>query len=126
MKRLSPREEKVMQVLWQIGEGFVKDVIAHLPEPDTPYNTVSSIIRILEEKGYVGHKAYGRTYLYFPIVTLEEFRKRSFRDLIRDYFDDSVESVVSHMVQDETLGEQELDRIRRILEEAEKGKGEEK
>jgi len=113
-----------MQVLWQIGEGFVKDVIARLPEPDTPYNTVSSIIRILEEKGYVGHKAYGRTYMYFPLVSRDDFRKHSIRNLIRDYFDDSVTSVVSHMVQDETLSESELDRIREILKEAEKEKGE--
>ena len=79
MKRLSPREEKVMQVLWQIGEGFVKDVIAQLPEPDTPYNTVSSIIRILEEKGYVGHKAYGRQ----DVLTANAFYKKAQTELMR-------------------------------------------
>lgn len=114
-----------MRVMWTISEGLVKDVIAELPKPAPPYNTISSIIRILEEKGYLSHKAYGRTHVYFPIVSEDEFRKNSFRNLILNYFDGSVENVVSFMVKSEDLGEAEIQRIRKIIDAAEKEQKEE-
>lgn len=123
MNRLSPREERIMRVLWKLGEGFVKDVIAELPKPQPPYNTVSSIIRILEEKGYVGHRAFGRTHQYFPIVSQNEFRSRSLKNLLKEYFGGSVETVVSQMVREEELSEGEIQKIREVIDAAEQQKG---
>lgn len=111
-----------MRVLWQIGEGLVKDVIAALPAPAPPYNTISSIVRILEEKGYVSHKAYGRTHVYFPIVSEDEFKKSSVRSLISNYFGGSLENVVSFMVESEELDEAEIQRLKGIIAAAEEQK----
>ena len=116
MKSITQREERVLQILWDIEEGFVKDVIARMDDPKPPYNTVSSIIRILETKGYVGHRAYGKTHQYFPIVSKEDFRKRSFDTLVRDYFSGSLEEVVSFMVDKEDLDAQEIRRIKALLD----------
>lgn len=119
MKAITSREERVMQILWEIGEGFVKDVIAEMDAPKPPYNTVSSIIRILEQKGYVSHRAYGKTHQYFPIVSREEFRSHSFDNLLEDYFGGSLEAVVSHMADQEKLDAQEIQRIQSLLAELE-------
>ncbi|MEM6271066.1 MAG: BlaI/MecI/CopY family transcriptional regulator [Bacteroidota bacterium] len=119
MKRLSPREEKVMRIMWRIGEGVVRDVIEQMPPPPPPYNTVSSIIRILEEKGYLSHKAYGRTHVYFPIVKEEDFRQNSLQRLVSHYFSGSPSNLVSFMVEHEALSEAEIQRIRELLDRVE-------
>ena len=114
-----------MQILWDIKEGFVKDVIAQMGDPKPPYNTVSSIIRILEAKGYVGYRAFGKTHQYFPLVSKEDYRKRTFDNMLQDYFGGSLEAVVSFMVDKEELGAEEIQRIKGLLEELEaKQKGE--
>ena len=114
-----------MQILWDIKEGFVKDVIAQMGDPKPPYNTVSSIIRILESKGYVGYRAFGKTHQYFPLVSKEDYRKRTFDNMLQDYFGGSLEAVVSFMVDKEELGAEEIQRIKGLLEELEaKQKGE--
>ena len=120
MQRLTQREEYVMQIVWKLKEGFVKDVIAEYPAPEPPYNTVSSIIRILEEKGYVGHKAYGRTHLYFPLISMEEFRAQSLNELVENYFSGSVNALVSQMVAEEPLPEDEIEKLKAIIEAAER------
>lgn len=123
MKRLSPREETVMRILWDLGEAFVKDIIVQMPDPKPPYNTVSSIVRILEEKEYVDHRAYGRTHQYFPVITRAEYKSNTLGRLVRDFFDGSVENVVSHMVEGEGLDPAEIERIKAIIAEAEQRKG---
>jgi len=75
MERLTNKEEKVMQVLWDLKRGFVKDLLEEFPEPKPHYNTISTIIRILEEKGFVGHKAYGNTHQYYPKISRNVYRK---------------------------------------------------
>jgi BlaI family penicillinase repressor len=89
MKELTKAEEQIMQVLWGLEKGFVKDVIEKLPEPKPAYNTVSTIIRILEKKKFVGHKAYGKTHEYFPLVDRDEYKKRFVRSFVRRFFGDS-------------------------------------
>ena len=104
--------------MWTLGEGVVRDVIDQLAPENPPYQTVSSIIRILEEKGYLGHKAYGRTHVYFPIVKEEDFRQNSLQRLVSNYFSGSAGNLVSFMVENEDLSEAEIDRIRQILDRA--------
>lgn len=120
MEQLTKAEEKIMQILWELEEGFVKDIIAQMPPPPPPYTSVSTIVRILEEKGFVDHKSYGRSYQYFPKVSKEDYRKFSFRKLMSNYFEGSLESVVSYMVKEEELGKNELEELLNMIDEGEK------
>jgi len=117
MEKLTQREEYVMQLLWRLKEAVVKDIIQEYPDPKPPYTTVSSIIRILESKGYVSHKAYGKTHVYHPLVTKGEFRKHSFGRLLKEYFGGSYQQIVSFMVEEENLAEAEIEQIKNIISE---------
>lgn len=117
MRRLTEKEEPVMQVLWQLGRAFVKEIVAELPEPKPPVTTVSSIVRKLESEGFVGHESFGKTYRYFPRVSKSDYRKSYFQEVLDNYFGGSPEKVLSFFVQEEKLDPDEinelLDRIRR-------------
>ncbi|UYQ93037.1 BlaI/MecI/CopY family transcriptional regulator [Chitinophaga horti] len=117
MESLTKAEEKVMQVLWKLGKAFVKDIIEHMDEqPKPPYTTISSIVRILESKGFVGYKAYGKTHEYFPVIQREEYSKRTLRQMITDYFDGSAANVMSFLVREEKLGEAEIEALKKLIE----------
>ena len=86
MNRLTHKEEEIMQILWKLKKCFVKDILNEMSEPKPPYNTVSSIVRKLENMGYVDHEAFGKTHRYFPILEKENYRKASFQVFMRNYF----------------------------------------
>ncbi|MFD0765009.1 BlaI/MecI/CopY family transcriptional regulator [Mucilaginibacter lutimaris] len=116
MEELTKAEERVMQVLWNLKKGFVKDIIEALPDnPKPPYNTISSVIRLLEKKGYVDYKAYGKTYEYFPAISKAEYRKASFKKMFTGYFDNSVDSLLSFMVKEQKLGEDDIKKIQEMI-----------
>ncbi|TDE15688.1 BlaI/MecI/CopY family transcriptional regulator [Dyadobacter psychrotolerans] len=115
MEMLTKTEEKVMQILWELKRGFVKDVIDKMEEPQPPYNTVSSLIRILEKKGFVDHKAYGKTHEYFPAISKLAYRSFTFKNFVTNYFEGSPENVISYMVREENLGQQEIDKMKELL-----------
>ncbi|KAA3633575.1 MAG: BlaI/MecI/CopY family transcriptional regulator [Bacteroidetes bacterium] len=115
MQKLSKREEEIMQVLWQLEKAFVKEVIELLPEPKPHYNTVSTIIRILEDKKFIGHKSFGKTYQYFPLVSKEEYQKSEVGDVIRNYFDNSYKKMVAYFANEEKISEEELDEILKMI-----------
>ena len=100
-----------MQVLWRLKEASVKEVIAKLPEPKPAYNTVSTIIRILESKEFVGHKAKGRGYVYFPIIEKDSYSNQSIHKLMNGYFNGSFQSLVSFFVKENNMDMQELEQI---------------
>ena len=116
MELLTKTEEKVMHILWHIKKGFVKDIIEQLPSPKPPYNTISSVVRILEQKGMVDHKAYGKTYEYFPSVSKTAYKKFTFKRMMQDYFDNSMEEIVSFIVREEKLTKEDEKEILKILE----------
>jgi len=125
MKELTRAEEQIMQILWKLDRAFVKDILDALPVPKPAYNTVSTIIHILEKKGVVSHKAYGNTYEYFALTTKDEYKKKYFKSFLTRYFGDSFTDMVSFFVGDRDLSLQELEEIRqRLGEEIEKQKGE--
>jgi len=124
MKELTRAEEEIMQVLWGLRKGFVKDVIDELPEPKPAYNTVSTIVRILEKKGFVSHRAYGKTHEYFPVVSKDEYKKKYLKSFLKRYFGDSFPELVSFFAGERDLSLKELEEIRGLLgEEIEKQKG---
>lgn len=116
METLTKTEEKIMQILWKIRKGFVKDVIDEMPEPKPPYNTISSLIRILVKKEFVGHKAYGKTYEYFPVISKLAYRKFTFTNFVANYFEGAPENVVSFMVNEEQLNPEEIQKIQELLD----------
>lgn len=124
MKELTKRELEVLEILWDIRKGFVNDVIARYPDPKPPYTTVSSIVRILETKGYVTHKSYGKTHEYKPTVSKLKYKKHALKSLISDYFDGSLENVVSFMVKENELSENEVNEISQLINEYKEKKNE--
>jgi len=115
MKKLTRKEEEVMKILWDIKEGFVKDIIDQYEDPKPHYNTISSIVRLLDEKGIVGHKAFGNTHLYFPVLKKEEYRKTFMKDVIREYFDNSYKQTVSMFIDEQNLSKEELDELINLI-----------
>jgi len=115
MKKLTRKEEEVMKIMWKIKEGFVKDIVDFFPKPKPHYNTISSIVRLLEEKGFVDHNAYGNTHQYFPIISKQEYRKAFIRDVVKDYFDNSYKQTVSLFIEDQNLSKEDLDELFNLI-----------
>jgi len=117
MEELTRTEERVMQILWKLKKAFVKDIIEAMPdEPKPPYNTISSVVRLLEKKEYVGYKAYGKTYEYYPLISKTDYRKASFKKMFTNYFDNSVESLLSFMVKEEKVSEEDIEKIKELID----------
>lgn len=114
MERLTKAEEPIMQIIWDKGDVFVKDIIEELPD-ETPYNTVSSLVRILETKGMVGHRAFGRTHQYFPLIKRGEYRKQILKNIIVEYFDGSYKGLLSQIIDDEEVSPEEVEELKSLL-----------
>lgn len=115
MKELTKAEEQIMQVLWKLEKAFVKDLIDELPRPKPAYSTVSTIIRILENKGFVGHKAYGKTHEYYPLIKKEAYTRFYLNNLLKGYFGGSFQNLVSFFARDNNLSAAELDKLLKEL-----------
>lgn len=111
IKELTKAEEQVMQILWQLKEGIVKDMLEKMPGPKPAYNTVSTVVRVLEGKGFIGHKAYGNSHVYYPLISEDEYKKFTFDKMMTSYFSNSYESLVSFLVKEKNLSLQELEEI---------------
>ena len=116
MRELTRAEEEVMQVLWKIRKGFVKEILEHFDDPKPAYNTISTIVRILQDKGFVSHKAYGRTHEYFPVVTKSEYSKTHLSTFVNDYFSNSFEKMVSFFAKEKRISITEMEEIIKIME----------
>ena len=116
MKELTKAEEQVMQVLWELENCFVKDVIDKFPEPKPAYNTVSTIVRILEKKGFVDHEAFGKTHRYFPIVDKNDYTRSYMKNFVQNYFSDSYRQMVSFFAKDNNLSLKELEELKTLVE----------
>ena len=115
--KLTKAEEEIMQMLWDKEESStVSQLIESMPEPHPPPSTISSIVRILEKKGFVGHKAYGRTHVYFPLVGKKDYTKFSINRLVRSYFEGSPNELVSFLIKENDLSLQDLSNIIRQME----------
>lgn len=116
MKELTQRELEALEVLWKIKKGFVNDVLEEYPDPKPPYTTLSSIIRILESKGYVTHKAYGKTHEYAPIISRVQYKKAMLKGMVSQFFDGSLDNVVSFMAKENELTEKEVNEIAELID----------
>ena len=114
---LTKAEEQVMQVLWELKKGFVKDVIDKLPGKSKPaYNTVSTIIRILEKKGFIGHTDYGKTYEYYPLISKPEYTKHFMGSFMKNYFSNSYKHLVSFFTNENNLSLAELEELKKLMD----------
>ncbi|MBR6320367.1 MAG: BlaI/MecI/CopY family transcriptional regulator [Prevotella sp.] len=116
MKRLTTKEKEIMDLLWQHGPMFVREMLEHYDEPRPHFNTVSTTVRILEKKGFLGHKQFGTSFQYFPTVTEREYGRSSLTGIIRDYFDDSYLCAVSSFVKEEKISVDELKELIATIE----------
>lgn len=111
MQKLTKAEEEIMQRIWDLGPCTVSDLLKTMDAPHPPHSSVSSIVRILEKKGFVGHKAYGKTYEYHPIVEKKDYGRNSLLEVVQQYFDGSASNLVSHLLEDRKLSEQDLSEL---------------
>lgn len=116
MQRLTNKEEEVMKILWSLKKAFVKEVLAKMKGDKPHYNTLSTIIRNLQEKKYVGYEAFGNTHRYYPLVTKESYRKKFINSTIADYYDNSYKSLVSFFAKEEKISVEELKEIIDLIE----------
>ena len=116
MDKLTNKEEEIMQVLWKLKKAFVKEVVAELPKPRPHYNTVSTVIRKMEDKGFINHEAFGNTHRYYPAISKDAYRKGYFSNAINNYFENSYKNVVSFFANEEKISVEELQEIIKIIE----------
>ena len=111
MKDLTKAEEEVMQVLWKLQSAFVKEIIAELPDPKPAYNTVSTFVRILQQKEFVGHTVHGKSHKYHPLISKEEYTKSFMTSMVKNYFGGSFKQMVSFFTNDDNLSIGELEQL---------------
>lgn len=111
IKELTRAEEQIMQILWELDKGFVKDIMERMPEPKPAYNTVSTIVRILEQKGFVDHNAYGKTHEYFPLISRKDYTHSFMSNFLSNYFKGSFQEMVSFFAREDNLTVSELDEL---------------
>lgn len=122
MKELTKAEDQIMQILWRLEKAFVKDIVEQMPSPKPAYNTVSTITRILEKKGFVAYKAYGKTHEYFPLVSKDQYTKFYLNNLVSGYFNGSFQSLVSFFASENKMEVNDIDQLLKKLEELKRQK----
>lgn len=115
MVKLAKREEQIMIVFWDLGKAFIREVIPHLPDPKPHYNSVATMVKILEDKGFLSHEAVGNMYRYFPVVGREDYQKHAIKDIVSQYFDNSYPRMLAFFAKEQNLSEEELNEIVNII-----------
>src|SRR4029078_9137836 len=115
MIKLAKREEQIMHVFWELGPAFIKEVIPHLPDPKPHYNSVATMVQILEDKGFLDHETIGNVYRYFPVVSREEYQKHAMKDIVSQYFDNSYPRMLAFFAKEQNLSETELKEILEMI-----------
>ena len=116
LQTLTKAEEEVMQIIWDLERCLVRDVIERLGDPDMPHSTISSVVRILEKKGFVAHKAYGKTHEYYPVITKEEYARHGVNGIMDKYFGGSPKMLISFLVKGENINLKELNDLIKTLD----------
>lgn len=115
MTKLAKREEQIMQVFWDLQKAFIRDIIPLLPDPKPHYNSVATIVKILEEKGFLDHEIVGNIYQYFPVISREDYQKHAMKDLVSQYFDNSYPRMLAYFAKEQNLSEEELNEIVNLI-----------
>jgi BlaI family transcriptional regulator, penicillinase repressor len=116
MQKLAKREEQIMQAVWKLGKALVKDIITELPDPKPHYNTIATMVRILEDKGFLTHDAVGNTFIYYALVSQEAYQRDAVKDMVKKYFDSSYTGMLAYFAKEENLTRGELEEIINLIE----------
>jgi BlaI family penicillinase repressor len=115
MQKLAKREEQIMQAFWTLGKSFIKEIIPELPDPKPHYNSVATMVKILEEKGFLDHETVGNMYNYYPKISREEYQKHAMKDIVSQYFNNSYPSMLAFFAKEEKISDNELDEIVNLI-----------
>src|SRR3982751_1723632 len=115
MVKLAKREEQIMQVFWDLNKAFIRDIIPLLPDPKPHYNSVATIVKILEEKGFVGRETAGNMHCYFPVISRQEYQKFALKDIVSQYFDNSYPRMLAFFAKEQKLTDKQLGEIVNII-----------
>jgi len=115
IKELTKAEEEIMQILWKLRKAFIKEILKKFDDPKPAYSTVSTIIRILYDKGFVNYRAYGRTYQYFPVISKDDYRKARLSSFVKDYFSNSYQKMVSFFAREDSITLEEMEEIMEVV-----------
>ena len=115
MTKLAKREEQIMKVFWDLKKAFIRDIIPHLPDPKPHYNSVATMVKILEDKGFLDHETVGNMYSYFPVISREDYQKHAMKDIVSQYFDNSYPRMLAYFAREQNLSEEELKEIIKLI-----------
>ena len=115
MIKLAKREEEIMRVFWKLDKAFIKEIIPQLPKPQPHYNSVATMVKILEEKGFLDHEIVGNVYLYYPKISQHQYQKHAMKDIVKHYFDNSYPRMLAFFAKEENLSEKELKEILEMI-----------
>jgi BlaI family transcriptional regulator, penicillinase repressor len=115
MTKLAKREEQIMKVFWDLKKAFIRDVIPHLPDPKPHYNSVATMVKILEDKGFLDHETVGNIYCYFPVISRDEYQKHAMKDIVSQYFDNSYPRMLAFFAKEQNMSEDELKEIIKLI-----------
>jgi BlaI family penicillinase repressor len=116
MQKLAKREEQIMQACWHLGKAFIKEIIAELPDPKPHYNSVATMVRILEEKGFLGHETLGNTFQYYPVVSKEQYQIHAFDDIVKQYFNNSYPRMLAYFAKKQKISREEINEILELIQ----------
>lgn len=117
MKELTKAEEQIMQILWEIKKGFIKDIADKFPDPKPANTTISTVVKILETKGFINHNVYGKIHEYYPVISKEEYTKAFMGNVVKNYFSNSYHKMVSFFARDKEVTIEEMEQMMNILKE---------
>ncbi|MFD2145901.1 BlaI/MecI/CopY family transcriptional regulator [Mucilaginibacter antarcticus] len=115
MQKLAKREEQIMQVFWTLQKAFIKEVIPEMPDPKPHYNSVATMVKILEEKGFLAHDAVGNIYQYYPAISKEEYQRHSMKDIVSQYFDNSYSNMLAFFAKEQNMSDDEINDIVNLI-----------
>jgi len=120
MQKLAKREEQIMQAFWNLDKAFIKEIIPELPDPKPHYNSVATMVKILEDKGFLAHETIGNIYRYYPVISREDYQKHAMKDIVSQYFNDSYPSMLAFFAKEQKISESEMNEILEIIKSSKK------
>ncbi len=120
MIKLAKREEQIMQVFWELKRAFIRDIIPQLPDPKPHYNSVATMVKILEEKGFLDHDTEGNVHAYYPLISREDYQKFALKDVVSQYFDNSYPRMLAFFAKEQNLSDKQLSEIVNIIKKEKK------
>ena len=115
MQKLAKREEQIMQACWQLENSFIKEIINEMPDPKPHYNTIATMVKILEDKGFLGHEAIGNVFRYYPVISKDAYQKHAMNDIVSQYFDNSYPNMLMFFAKEQKISDDELNEIVNLI-----------